>query len=127
MILRRSGRMLDVPEKTRFVFPAAPLTLNLGFGESRAWWMLDMERLTQQRAQGRWDDLIKEIPVGLNTAREQVLRFLNEVENQMKVTPQQIMIGGFSQGAMLACDLVLRTRAILCRTRGVVRFHHRPG
>ena len=101
-------QMLDVPENTRFVFPAAPLTLNLGFGESRAWWMLDMERLTQQRAQGKWDELTKEIPAGLNTAREQVLRFLNEVETQMNVTPQQIMIGGFSQGAMLACDLVLR-------------------
>ena len=103
-------QLLDVPENIRFVFPAAPLTLNLGFGESRAWWMLDMERLTQQRAQGKWDALIKEIPVGLNPAREQVLKLLNEVEHQMNVTSQQIMIGGFSQGAMLACDVVLRTK-----------------
>ena len=38
-------RMLDVPNEIRFLFPAAPLTLNLGFGDSRAWWMLDMERI----------------------------------------------------------------------------------
>ena len=100
--------MLNVPEHTRFVFPAAPLSLNLGFGESRAWWMLDMERLTHQRAQGQWEELIKEIPRGLISAREQVVRLLKEVENQMNVSAPQIMIGGFSQGAMLACDLVFR-------------------
>ena len=71
--------------------------------------MLDMERLTYQRAQGNWDELIREVPVGLNTAREQVGKLLHEVENQMKVSPPQILIGGFSQGAMLACDLILRT------------------
>ena len=92
-------RMLNVPEHTRFVFPAAPLTLNLGFGESRAWWMLDMERLTQQRAQGNWSELIREIPVGLNTAREQVLRLLHEVENQMNVSPPQIIIGRVFSGS----------------------------
>ena len=102
-------RMLDVPEKTRFVFPAAPLSLDLGFGESRAWWMLDMERLTRERTSGNWKKLAKEIPVGLQPAREQVLHLLNEVEQKLMVTSEQIVLGGFSQGAMLACDLILRT------------------
>ena len=103
-------RMLDVPSDIRFVFPAAPLALNLGFGDSRAWWMLDMERLTEERAQGKWDELTKEVPAGLRTARDQVLKILDEVESRMNVTAQQLMIGGFSQGAMLSCDLVLRTQ-----------------
>lgn len=103
-------RMLDVPEDIRFVFPAAPLVLNLGFGESRAWWMLDMERLTQKRAQGDWDELTKEIPVGLHSARDQLLRFLDEMESRLPGPAQHLVIGGFSQGAMLACDLVLRTK-----------------
>ena len=102
-------RMLEVPNETRFLFPAAPLSLNLGFGDSRAWWMLDMDRLTQARARGQWDQLTREIPAGLQPAHEQLKEFLGETKHYMKITPQQLVVGGFSQGAMLACDLVLRT------------------
>ena len=101
-------RMLDVPEETRFVFPAAPLSLNLGFGESRAWWMLDMERLARERESGRWDELSKEVPTGLEAAHQKGVAFLDELEERFQVTPEQILFGGFSQGAMLACDIVLR-------------------
>ena len=102
-------RMLDVPPEIRFVFPAAPLTLNLGFGESRAWWMLDMERLTQARAQGLWDMLIREIPAGLQPAHDQLKKFIDEATQQLNIPAQHLVLGGFSQGAMLACDVVLRT------------------
>lgn len=102
-------RMLDVPNETRFLFPAAPLSMNLGFGESRAWWMLDMERLTQARAQGQWDTLTREIPAGLQQAHDQIMKFLGEAKHHMNITPQHLVMGGFSQGAMLACDMVLRT------------------
>ncbi len=101
-------RMLNVPYEIRFLFPAAPLSLNLGFGESRAWWMLDMERLTRARAQGQWDTLIREIPTGLQPAHDQLMKFLDEAKHHMNITSQQLVIGGFSQGAMLACDVVLR-------------------
>jgi len=102
-------RMLDVPNEIRFLFPSAPLSLNLGFGESRAWWMLDMDRLTHARAQGQWDELTKETPPGLQPARDQMMKFLGEAERHMNISPQHLVIGGFSQGAMLACDWVLRT------------------
>jgi len=102
-------RMLDVPNEVRFLFPAAPLSLNLGFGESRAWWMLDMERLTHARAQGQWDTLTREIPAGLQPGHDQLLNFLDKAEYQMNISHQPFVMGGFSQGAMLACDLVLRT------------------
>ena len=102
-------RMLDVPADTRFVFPTGPLSLNLGFGESRAWWMLDMERLTQERTSGNWEKLAKEIPDGLQPAHDQILAFLKELQCELMIKPEQLVIGGFSQGAMLACDVVLRT------------------
>ena len=102
-------RMLDVPNEIRFLFPAAPLSLNLGFGESRAWWMLDMERLTLARAQGQWDTLTREIPAGLQAAHDQLIKFLDQAKHHMHIPSQHLAIGGFSQGAMLACDLVLRT------------------
>ena len=102
-------RMLDVPNEIRFLFPAAPLSMNLGFGESRAWWMLDMERLTVARAQGEWDTLTREVPAGLQPAHNQLAKFLEEANHQMNISPQNLVLGGFSQGAMLACDWILRT------------------
>lgn len=102
-------RVLDVPEQIRFVFPAGPLRLSLGFGEGRAWWMLDMERLIRERETGNWMELIKEVPKGLQDARDQMIRFLDELEQALNVAPQDVLIGGFSQGATLACDLVLQT------------------
>ncbi len=103
-------RVLDVPAETRFVFPAAPLSLNMGFGDSRAWWMLDMERLAQKRAEGNWAELVREVPKGLSTAREKVLELLSTVKNEFHVASKDLLLGGFSQGAMLACDIVLRTK-----------------
>jgi len=101
-------RVLDVPDETRFVFPAAPLSLNFGFGDSRAWWMLDMERLAQERASGNWAQLTKEVPNGLSEAREKIVEVLQTVKEEFHVTPDELIIGGFSQGAMLACDAALR-------------------
>ncbi len=102
-------RVLNVPEGTRFIFPAAPLSLDGGFGESRAWWMLDMERLAQERARGNWTQLVKEVPDGLSMARQKVTDLLEIVKQEFQVTPEEIVLGGFSQGAMLACDTVLRS------------------
>ena len=33
---------LDAPTGTRFLFPEAPISIPMGFGDSRAWWMIDM-------------------------------------------------------------------------------------
>ncbi|MGB0911809.1 MAG: alpha/beta hydrolase, partial [Nitrospirales bacterium] len=106
-------RVLDVPDETRFVFPAAPLMLDAGFGDSRAWWMLDMERLAQERAQGNWTELVKEVPNGLSDARQKVVALLDIVKKEFQVDSEQLLLGGFSQGAMLACDTVLRSEQSL--------------
>ena len=102
-------RMLDVPDRIRFVFPAGPLRLSLGVGDSRAWWMLDMDRLIRERNSGKWTELIKEVPEGLQEARERMVRFLRELEPVLHAVPRHMLIGGFSQGATLACDLALRS------------------
>ncbi|MEZ4303801.1 MAG: hypothetical protein R3B03_03750 [Nitrospirales bacterium] len=81
----------------------------MGFGESRAWWMLDMERLARERAQGNWEQLTKEVPAGLDRAREAVVELLGVIREDFRVDSSELLLGGFSQGAMLACDVVLRT------------------
>ena len=35
---------LDAPTGTRFLFPEAPISIPMGFGDYRAWWMVDMAR-----------------------------------------------------------------------------------
>lgn len=102
-------RVLDVPRGTRFVFPAAPLELAYayGMGDSRAWWMIDMVALDAAIRSGTFRDLGKEIPEGLPEAREAVLGMLDAIEQRMR--PSALMLGGFSQGAMLSLDVALHT------------------
>lgn len=99
---------LALPNGVRFLFPEGPLSLSMGFGESRAWWLIDMARLEADRAAGRVRDLSKEVPRGLPSARETLEKFLAELPRVLSVDYKTTVIGGFSQGAMLSCDIVMR-------------------
>ncbi|MGQ0666406.1 MAG: alpha/beta hydrolase [Nitrospiraceae bacterium] len=103
------AEVLEAPEGTRWLFPEAPLSLDMGFGESRAWWLIDMARIQADRAAGRVRDLSMEIPVGLGSARARLVAFLKELPHHLPIDYQRTVIGGFSQGAMLACDAVCHT------------------
>jgi phospholipase/carboxylesterase len=102
-------RVLDVPSDVRFVFPAAPLDLGaMGWGgDSRAWWMIDMAALELAMTTGRMRDLSKDVPPGLPEARALVLEMLEALDREL--APSQLVLGGFSQGAMLAMDTALHT------------------
>jgi phospholipase/carboxylesterase len=97
---------LTVPKEVRFVFPEAPL--ELGFG-GRAWWPIDMARLQDRFGKEGAARLIDEVPAGIDNARAAVLELLAALERDFAALPEQIVIGGFSQGAMLATDTVLRS------------------
>lgn len=103
------GPELDAPIGTRFVFPEGPLFLDVGFGRLHAWWMLDVDRLARDLAAGRPGDLSREFLRGLTEARERVVALLDELPRRLNADPQKIVLGGFSQGAMLSCDIALRT------------------
>lgn len=101
--------VIQVPTGTRWLFPEAPFSLNMGFGDSRAWWIIDFARIQEDRAAGRIRDLSVEIPQGLALARERFLAFLKELPRHLSIDYKKTVIGGFSQGAMLTCDAVLHT------------------
>ena len=101
--------VLDVPTGARFVFPEGPLSLSFGPRDARARWIIDMARMQADQMAGRVRDLSQEIPKGLAPARETMLTFLKEVEHKFGTDPRKTILGGFSQGAMLACDVMLRT------------------
>ena len=103
------AEVIQVPRGTRWFFPEAPLSLNMGFGDSRAWWIIDFARIQADRQAGRIRDLSVDIPKGLALARERFLAFLKELPRQLPIDYKNTVIGGFSQGAMLTCDTVLHT------------------
>jgi len=68
-----------------------------------------MARITADQAAGRIRDLSNEIPKGLAPIRETMLAFLKEVEFKFGADPRKTILGGFSQGAMLSCDVMLHS------------------
>lgn len=95
----------------RFHFPAAPLSLgHVGYGDSRAWWMIDFEVIAQLR-QASPDALSafrREEPDGMPAARKAMLALVSEVMNGSGLPFTKLVLGGFSQGAMIATDVSLR-------------------
>ena len=102
---------IEVPPGTTLVFPEAPLSLSeisgeRGYGDARAWWMIDMVRMQLAAASGTLRDLSQDVPAGLSEANEAVSAMLDELA---KENPDaRLVLGGFSQGAMLSLDVALR-------------------
>lgn len=103
-----------VAAPTRFVFPEAPLRLGGLYGDARAWWPLDLAALEARlRAGAARTIATDEVPDGLPEARAQVAKLVEEVAARFAVAPERIVLGGFSQGAMLALDVALHATAAL--------------
>lgn len=94
--------------RVRFFFPEAPLALDfMPFG-GRAWWHIDVDRFQRAAMTGDIEPLLRETPEGLPAARKALLAAIEEICRTTKLPPGQIVIGGFSQGAMVSTDVALR-------------------
>lgn len=104
-------RALDVPRSVRWFVPEAPLEVDVGMGlfgpPGRAWWAIDMMRIQERIARGQQAELAEETPEGLGAAKEAFVGMLDALRAQFAVTDEQLVLGGFSQGAMLSTELVL--------------------
>jgi phospholipase/carboxylesterase len=96
---------LDAP--ARFVFPEALLELGGLYGDARAWWLIDLARFEDELRRGVLRDRRDEIPVGLLEARAQVMRLVDQLQARFSLPANSLVLGGFSQGAMLALDVAL--------------------
>jgi phospholipase/carboxylesterase len=91
---------LGVP--ARFFFPRGRFSSPAG---GYAWWNVDEEaRAASLQAGPR--DLANQQPGGLGAARDDLDALLAAIAGQF--APRRTIVGGFSQGGMLACDFVLR-------------------
>jgi len=91
---------LNVP--ARFVLPQGPVSLP---GGGAAWWESDRAGRPDPRSIG-WD-LFDEEPAGLDAARTMLGDLLSSLRSE---APESLLVlGGFSQGGMLAMDYALRS------------------
>jgi len=88
---------LQVPGNGRLVFPQGPLR---GPNGARGWWWLNIEGHIPEGE--RYPDFSTASPGGLTVASSRVRRLLVSV-------PQPIVLGGFSQGAMLSAEIAFQT------------------
>jgi phospholipase/carboxylesterase len=97
----------QLAHKALFVFPAAPLPLEvLGMSVGRAWFPLPDELFTGRMR--NWEKFASLVPEGLSAARRTVMSAVSALSASTKLPYGRIVLGGFSQGGMVAADVALR-------------------
>jgi len=100
--------LLPVPAGTTWVFPNAPLTVPLGpHAQGRAWFPLDVAALEEAMQHGTHRSYAAGMPEGMAAAAAQVSRLVEGLGRD----PSETILGGFSQGAMIACEVALTQAA----------------
>ncbi|PIS10692.1 MAG: serine esterase [Bdellovibrio sp. CG10_big_fil_rev_8_21_14_0_10_47_8] len=102
--LQSLAEVITPPVPTQFLFPQGVIAVPIGPGwTGRAWWPIDIEALQLAASRGEPRDLSKEKPAALPELRKKMFTWIES----LRVPWNQIVLGGFSQGSMLATDLFL--------------------
>lgn len=96
--------IIPTKKPCNYLFPQGPFEVPIGPGwTGRAWWPLDLERLQREMEAGADRDIAGESPAALPDVRAKVMKMLGA----MNVPWNRVVLGGFSQGGMLAVDLAM--------------------
>lgn len=92
----------------RFVFPEAPEATSPPEGPlgGRAWWRLGLENYPSRDG---LPDLSKARPEGMTRAVQTIQRLIHDLHARLDYPRERVIVGGFSQGAIIAADLAFRT------------------
>lgn len=102
--LRSLADVLTSKQEIHWVFPQGIMDVPIGPGwTGRAWWPVDIDALQKANMTGQPKDLSDSTPPTLPAVREKVQKFIES----FGVPWSRIVLGGFSQGSMLATDLFL--------------------
>ncbi|MCB0412281.1 MAG: serine esterase [Bdellovibrionales bacterium] len=109
-------RELDPSGQCNWYFPDGCLELKLMPNYTgRAWFPINERALDQAMREGRSLDFSRIYPPGMDRARDLVLGMIAE----LKVLPGSLILGGFSQGSMLALEVALNLPQ---KCRGLILF-----
>lgn len=100
---------LDLQKEFDFIFPNGPLKIEMGLGyEGRAWFPIDMSELEKHMRSGTFRSFSEINPPGLSDSLLLMQDFIRSIEAQY----DEIILGGFSQGAMLTSLLLKEFKVI---------------
>jgi phospholipase/carboxylesterase len=89
------------PPPGRFVFPQGPES---GPAGGRAWWPLDLA--SHLATPDGLPDISATAPIGMAAASDRVIDVLDDIHRSIGAP---LVLGGFSQGAMVASDIAFRS------------------
>lgn len=97
-----------------YLFPEGLVSLDeLGILDGRAWWPLNMMQMMQMAEENRFDAMRDAVPPEIDAARNALVSSISACREYLKsefqtATDCPLILGGFSQGAMLSVDTLLR-------------------
>jgi phospholipase/carboxylesterase len=101
-------RVIDAGPGIRWLFPEAPLSLDVGMGMTgRAWWNIDLSRFEAAMRGGPQPDRTRELPEGMTAAAALLGQCMDALVGEHALDPSRTVIGGFSQGSMITTELTL--------------------
>jgi len=99
-----------------WIFPQAPLQVQFMPGYvGRAWFPIDMEVLSKSHRENSFEDIASAFPPDLT----QVSSIANRFVDQLDTPRSKLVLGGFSQGAILAVETMLSS---MIRCGGLLIF-----
>lgn len=105
---------VQVKQNVNWIFPDGFLEIPIAPGYiGKAWFPIDIEALQRALMTGSFRDFSEKYPEGLEEARIRAMEMLKA----LNVPMNQIILGGFSQGAMLATELTLQSQE---KPRGLI-------
>lgn len=95
--------IIEVPEGTNWYFPNGHMKVKVGgYFEGRAWFPISLAELERSIVTGVAVDWSERVPPGLEDTRQRALEFIDALD----VPSEKLILGGFSQGSMVAIDMV---------------------
>jgi len=99
----------DEGGKPAFLFPEGPVDLeDEGMSGARGWWRLNMAQLMQMSETNSFDKMRDAVPEGIDQARAKLCKCIDQCRANHQWSEVPVVLGGFSQGAMLAADTAFR-------------------
>jgi phospholipase/carboxylesterase len=98
-------------ERRRFVFPQAPEETVPPDGPAgkRAWWRLDLASYRSGSNGAGLPDMRGAQPAGLAKAADRVRLLIRDLYHREAFDDRRVMLGGFSQGGMIAAEVAFRS------------------
>lgn len=98
------NEVIPVSKPLNWIFPQGPMEVPIGPGwTGRAWWNINVDAIQRAAMSGIDRDLSEETSTEAPEARKKVFSMIEA----LKVPWNKIILGGFSQGGMLAADVFM--------------------